>query len=146
MRTGVYARGNVHATMSPAMDIQVASNFERLIFEAHGRDPAVTRALLAEFSATRSLTLKPAALAKMQQTFAAVRVDESETVATMKAVHRETGRLVDPHTAVGLTAARAAASGEDVVALATAHPANFPTRWKWRPASNRNFPSASSGS
>lgn len=126
LKTGIYARGEVQATMSPAMDIQVASNFERLIFEAHGRDAATTRTLLAEFARSGSLMLKPNALAEMQRTFDAVRVDESETLATIRHVHADTGRLIDPHTAIGVAASRIAPAGEPVVALATAHPAKFP--------------------
>ncbi len=126
LKTGVYARGHVHATMSPAMDIQVASNFERLIFEAHGRDAATTRTLLQEFARSGSLTLKPNALAEMQRTFDAVRVDENETLATIRRIHADTGRLIDPHTAVGVAASRIVPPDEPVVTLATAHPAKFP--------------------
>jgi len=124
--TGLYARGQVHATISPAMDIQVASNFERLLYESHGRAPAVVRKLMDEFARSGSLTIAPEALHAIRATFVADRVDEGETAATIKAVHRDANVLVDPHTAVALTAARKAAANEDVVALATAHPAKFP--------------------
>src|SRR6185436_1006607 len=103
--TGVYARGQVHATMSPAMDIQVASNFERLIFAAHGRDGAVTRKLMSDFAKTGSLEFSHAAHQYVRALFAAAGVDERETLATISATHKTTGRLVDPHTAVGLAAA-----------------------------------------
>lgn len=126
LATGTYARRAVHATLSPAMDIQVASNFERMLFEAHGRDPAVLRELMKGFAKSGELTIKPAALDLMREIFSADRVHEGETLATMKLVHRETGLLVDPHTAVGLTATRTAADDEDVVTLSTAHPAKFP--------------------
>ncbi|MCE9523415.1 MAG: threonine synthase [Alphaproteobacteria bacterium] len=126
LATGIYARKAVNATLSPAMDIQVASNFERLLFEAHGRDPAVLRDLMAQFAATGSMTIKPDALELMRKSFAADRVHEGETVATMKLVHRDSGILLDPHTAVGFTATRVAAPDEDVVTVATAHPAKFP--------------------
>ena len=126
LTTGIYARQTVHATLSPAMDIQVASNFERMLFEAHGRDPEVVRGLMAEFAKSGALTIKPDALELMRKTFAADRVQEDETIATMKRVHGQTGMLIDPHTAVGLTATRVASSTEDVVTLATAHPAKFP--------------------
>jgi threonine synthase len=124
--TGTYARGDVHATLSPAMDIQVASNFERLLYDAHGRSAATVRALMENFAATGSLTLEPAALAAVQATLIADRVSEDETIATMKQTHRDLGLLVDPHTAVGLTATRKASAAEDVVTLSTAHPAKFP--------------------
>ncbi|MBI1211930.1 MAG: threonine synthase [Alphaproteobacteria bacterium] len=125
--TGVYARGQVHATMSPAMDIQVASNFERLIFEAHGRDGATTSKLMAEFAKTGALEFSHAAHEFVRQVFAAASVDEHETLATMTSTFKATHRVVDPHTAVGLAAtARLARPEEVVVTLATAHPAKFP--------------------
>jgi threonine synthase len=124
--TGTYARGQVHATMSPAMDIQVASNFERLLYENHGRDAARLNDLMKTFAATGSVTLAPDALAKIQSFFTADRVDEAETAATIRLMHRDAKLLVDPHTAVGLTATRKAEAKEDVVVLATAHPAKFP--------------------
>ncbi len=124
--TGTYARGTVHATLSPAMDIQVASNFERLLYESHGRDAAAVRELMQTFADTGSLTIKPDALSNIKKLFLADRVHEGETVATMKLFHRDAGLTVDPHTAVGLTATRKASETEDVVTLATAHPAKFP--------------------
>ncbi len=124
--TGTYARGAVHATLSPAMDIQVASNFERLLYEAHGRNAATVQKLMGAFAATGSLTIEPKALAAIQGTFLADCVHESETVATMKLFHQDANLTIDPHTAVALTAVRKAAETEDVVTLATAHPAKFP--------------------
>jgi threonine synthase len=124
--TGRYAKGDVHATMSPAMDIQVASNFERLLYESHGRDAAEVKRQMGAFAATGRLTIAPAALAKIQTLFVADRVDEAETAATIRLMHRDAKLIVDPHTAVGLTATRKAAPDEDVVVLATAHPAKFP--------------------
>jgi threonine synthase len=125
--TGVYARGQVHTTISPAMDIQVASNFERLIFEAHGRDGSRTRELMATFAKTGALDFSRQAIAEVRNLFAAASVDERETSATIASVFRSTGRIVDPHTAVGLAAAeRLSRPEETVVTLATAHPAKFP--------------------
>ena len=77
------------------------------------------------FAKTGSLTIRPDALELMRKTFLADRAHEGETVATMKLVHRELGLTIDPHTAVGFTATRKAGAGEDVVTLATAHPAKF---------------------
>lgn len=124
--TGTYARGAVHATISPAMDIQVASNFERLLFESYKRDPDALRTLMDGFAARGTLAIAPAALQTIQSTFLADRVDETETAATIRKMYADTRLLVDPHTAVGLTATRKAAAEEDVVTLATAHPAKFP--------------------
>jgi threonine synthase len=126
LATGLYARSKVLATMSPAMDIQVASNFERLLHESHDRDPAAVRRLMEVFAATGALTIAPGALAKIRAVFDADRVDENETLATMRRLHREAKLVVDPHTAVAATAARKAAPDEDIVVLATAHPAKFP--------------------
>ena len=122
---GKYARGPTHATLSPAMDIQVASNFERMLFECYNRNPEAVRSFMDVFAKTGSARLHPAAHAILRETFQANRVLDSETVATMKIVHRQTGLQLDPHTAVGLTATRIAAETEDAVTLATAHPAKF---------------------
>jgi threonine synthase len=124
--TGAYTRGQVHATMSPAMDIQVASNFERLLYESHGRDPAAVRPLMESFAAKGSFTIAPEALAVIRRTFDADRVDEAETTATIRRTYDRLQLLIDPHTAVALTATRKARPDEDVVVLATAHPAKFP--------------------
>lgn len=126
INTGTYARGQVVATASPAMDIQVASNVERLLFEVLGRDAFRTRQLMQDFERTGSITLEPAVHAAIRSAFDADRVSEDETMATIRSVHAQTGILVDPHTAVGLTATRLAHAGEDLVTLATAHPAKFP--------------------
>lgn len=124
--TGRYERGQVAATMSPAMDIQVASNFERLLFESYGRDAARIRALMKQFEETGSITIEPAALAKIQEGFTANRVHELETATTIKVVYKNTDVLIDPHTSVGLTATRILPENAPVVTLATAHPAKFP--------------------
>lgn len=124
--TGTYARGAVQATISPAMDIQVASNFERLLFEALGRDASRTAAVMQSFERTGTVTLEPAVRDAIGAVFSADRVSEAETAATIREVHARTGLLVDPHTAVGLAANRIAAGSEDIVTLATAHPAKFP--------------------
>lgn len=124
--TGNYARGKVHATLSPAMDIQIASNFERLLYEANVRDAAKVRSAMETFAATGSLTIEPQALSEIQKLFVADRAHEGETLATMKLFQCEAGIIIDPHTAVGLTATRKASATEDVVTLATAHPAKFP--------------------
>jgi threonine synthase len=126
IETGAYARGAVHATLSPAMDIQVASNFERLLYESAKRDPAAVRALMADFAAKGALTIAPDALARVRDLFTADRVSEAETIATMRRVYEETKIVLDPHTAVGVAATRKCAADENVVTLATAHPAKFP--------------------
>jgi threonine synthase len=126
---GRYARGAVTATTSPAMDIQAASNFERLYFETAERDPVETGRAFEAFAAQGAIDLPPRSLTAMRGLFAAAAVSEAETAKTILATLNETGELVDPHTAVGLAAAARigpAARGTPLVALATAHPAKFP--------------------
>lgn len=124
--TGTYSRAKVAATMSPAMDIGVASNFERLLFEYYNRDAGRIRHLMQQFDATGSLTIDPDILAAIQKDFTAGRVHEAETATTIKIVHKKTDILLDPHTSVGFTATRVVGETDDVVTLATAHPAKFP--------------------
>jgi threonine synthase len=129
LQEGRYVRGETIATQSPAMDIQVASNFERLYFEAVGRDAGETGRAFRTFGAEGELELPPAAAAYMRSMFVGATIDEDETSRTLASVLAETGVLVDPHTAVGLAAARRLGpgrAGAPLVALATAHPAKFP--------------------
>jgi threonine synthase len=106
------------------MDIQVASNFERALFEASGRDSAWVRSAMEEFATTRTLTLPPEALADLRRRYRAEAVSDAQTLATIGQMAAK-GRIVDPHTAVALTAA-SHLGNEPVVVLATAHPAKFP--------------------
>ena len=126
--SGTYSAGAVAATMSPSMDIQVASNFERLLYDLYGGDGAEVARLLAEFAAHGSLQVSADALGRARELFDAARVDEDATAATMAEVLRTTGQLVDPHTAVGIRAGRAGRLNPNtpLIALATAHPAKFP--------------------
>ena len=127
LATGRYARDEVAATQSPAMDIQVASNFERLYFEASRRDAVETARAFEAFAAEGEIELAPQTLAYMRDGFAGCAVGEDETARTILATLNETGELVDPHTAVGLAAARRTTEGAATrVVLATAHPAKFP--------------------
>jgi threonine synthase len=124
--TGRYELRPVVATTSPSMDIQISSNFERLLFDACGRDGATVRALLADLADKGGFTVPPAALATIRADFAAGRADEAQTAATIAAIYKATGFLPDPHTAVGLAVAeRSMKPGVPMVALATAHPAKF---------------------
>lgn len=124
---GIYRRGNVQATQSPSMDIQVASNFERLLFEACGRDGATVVDLMDNLARTGGFVLPPEAHRYVQAEFEAARVSEDETTATIAAVYRDSGRVIDPHTAVGVAAGRRKrVPGVPLICLATAHPAKFP--------------------
>jgi threonine synthase len=129
LATGEYgAAGAVQPTFSPSMDIQVASNFERALFEASGRNAQWLEQAMAEFGNTRRVTVPKAALINLRQRYLAAKAEEDETLSTIRAVWEKTGIIIDPHTAVGLTAyqkLRGDLKGP-VVALATAHPAKFP--------------------
>ncbi|MFN0022569.1 MAG: threonine synthase [Parvularculaceae bacterium] len=124
--TGVYAPEAVVATTSPSMDIQVASNFERLLYEASGRDGVAIDALMQRGSFEIPATWR----AKINADFAAERSSEPEVLAMMRRRYEHDGLTIDPHTAVGLVAAeKLRASGRltgKAVCLATAHPAKFP--------------------
>ncbi len=128
--TGRFERAGASVpTLSPAIDIQVASNFERLVFEAVGRDGAATAALYEAFTREGAFTLPPDAQAVIRQNFEAVSIDDDETRATIAAVRKATGVLICPHTAVGVAATRRLRrKGDDsaTITLATAHPAKFP--------------------
>ncbi|MDR3374322.1 MAG: threonine synthase [Ancalomicrobiaceae bacterium] len=127
LQTGRYEPRGVIATSSPSMDIQVSSNFERLLFEAYLRDGAGVRRLMAAIAQSGSTALDPDAVKQIGTLFASGRTDEAETMATIADTLNETGILVDPHTATGLfQAKRHTPQGVPMVTLATAHPAKFP--------------------
>ncbi|MFZ5608295.1 MAG: threonine synthase [Pseudomonadota bacterium] len=127
LRQGEYAAGEVTPTISPSMDIQVSSNFERLLFDLCRRDGAAVAALMAEFARARRLRLTGEQLRQARQIFTAQRVDEDTTARAIAEVHEHCGLIIDPHSAVGYAAARAAAAegNEPIVTLATAHPGKF---------------------
>ncbi len=127
LKTGRYEPTQVVATSSPSMDIQVSSNFERLIFEAAGRDSNRVCQLMDGLGEQGSFSLSDDELSTLRGLFSAVVVDEAEVENTIRNVARETGYVCDPHTAVGLAAARRTErDGSPMVTLATAHPAKFP--------------------
>ena len=131
LQTGRYERGVVQHTQSPAMDIQIASNFERLYFEATKREALETARAFTAFTRTGSVTIPPQAFAAMSELFVGEAVDEGVTARTIVATLNETGELIDPHTAVAVAAAkRVRASGKagmaPLITLSTAHPAKFP--------------------
>jgi threonine synthase len=128
LATGTYELRNVVATTSPSMDIQVSSNFERLLFDAYERDGRAVAALMGSLTQSRRFTLSARALAQIRAIFAADRADEDEVAATMRTVKRETGNFVDPHTAVGIAVAEKEPRDPAVpmVVLSTAHAAKFP--------------------
>jgi threonine synthase len=128
LASGDYRRGPALATQSPAMDIQVASNFERLYFECSGRDAASTAAAFRTFAAEGAVHLPEAVLSAMRQTVSGQAVDETQTALTIARTRKETGALIDPHTAVAMAAAagRSPGGAAPLVVVSTAHPAKFP--------------------
>jgi threonine synthase len=126
--TGTFELREVVPTSSPSMDIQVASNFERLLFDVHGRDGRAVRALMASLAQSRRFVLSAHALSQVRAVFSANRTDEEETAATIRTMLRETGHLIDPHTAVGVAVAEKEICDPSIpmVVLSTAHPAKFP--------------------
>jgi len=128
LKTGIYEVREVHATASPSMDIQISSNFERLLFEASRRDAPAVRRLMEQLKQSGRFVLPDATLAAIREEFDAGRADETETAAAIRAAWREAGELVDPHTAVALAVADRDTTDTTVpnIVLSTAHPAKFP--------------------
>ncbi|MDX1775762.1 MAG: threonine synthase [Desulfobulbales bacterium] len=123
---GDYSVSKVVATSSPSMDIQIASNFERYLYYLYGSDPERTRENFEQFAQSGRLHFDAGLVDIIQQDFASKSVTEQETLDTIRTFYTEHDYLLDPHTAVGVNAARAcAAAGVPVVCLATAHPAKF---------------------
>ena len=130
--TGTMERQSVDPSLSPSMDIQVSSNFERLLFELLDRDGARVADLMQQFSQTGSFAVAEGVLGNALSTFSGFCLDDEGTKAEIKATYDETGMIIDPHSAVGLAGAREARKtglvGPDtpVISLACAHPAKFP--------------------
>jgi threonine synthase len=128
LETGTYGASDVEPSLSPSMDIQISSNFERLLFDLYGRDGAKIAELMANFREQKTFTLSPNALADLRSEFAAGKASDEETKQTIKECFAKTGELLDPHTAVGVCVAEKARKNTStpLVVLATAHPAKFP--------------------
>ncbi|MFI4987302.1 MAG: threonine synthase [Alphaproteobacteria bacterium] len=126
--TGTMALEAVVPTLSPSMDIQVSSNFERLLFDLLGGDGRKVAAALARLRKDGRLALEPSAWQEALRLFSAYRLDDEATKGTIAALYRDTGELLDPHSAIGVAAGRLlrGTSVVPTVCLATAHPAKFP--------------------
>ncbi|MEP2103718.1 MAG: threonine synthase [Parasphingorhabdus sp.] len=124
---GDYSAGTVTPTAAPSMDIQISSNFERLLFDLEGRDGAKTAARMKAFEESRNMQIAPEMLAKASSIFTSERVDPDSMTLAMSQAQEDAGQVIDPHTAIGLSAARSADIDPSVpiVTLATAHPAKF---------------------
>ena len=126
---GAYDLRGVVPTTSPSMDIQISSNFERLLFEALGRDASSLSRLMAGLRQSGGFSLSPEVLATIRSEFDAVAVPEAEVMAEIALTQAATGVVLDPHSAIGVHAGRRLLEKDPatpVVALATAHPAKFP--------------------
>jgi threonine synthase len=126
LETAEHRTEAVRPSISPSMDIQVSSNFERALFDALERDGAAVDALMAELKAEGGFTLPQGALSALRAVFASGRASEAETTAAIARIQAATGELLCPHTAVGVHVAEAHLGPVPMVTLATAHPAKFP--------------------
>lgn len=125
LKSGVYATHGVRPSISPSMDIQVSSNFERVLFDAYGRDGAAVAALMGELK-TGGFRISQGALEMLRATFASGSSSEEETLATIRRTLANTGELLCPHSAVGVHVAEQHLGATPMITLATAHPAKFP--------------------
>jgi threonine synthase len=128
LEDGAMTIAGVEPSLSPSMDIQVSSNFERLYFELKGRDGAATAAGLKSFRSTGTLPTSDTEWREARTLFSAVRIDDDATLTEIATTYRTTGELLDPHSAVAVAAAKGARrdNAAPMVALASAHPAKFP--------------------
>lgn len=125
LSSGDHRTNGVKPSISPSMDIQVSSNFERALFDAYGRDGKAIAALMDEMK-SGGFTISQGALQMLQGTFASGRCSEAETTATITASLKSTGELLCPHSAVGVKVANEHLGATPMITLATAHPAKFP--------------------
>lgn len=131
METGIYETGTVATTTSPSMDIQVSSNFERLLFAAGGRDAGAVRQMMSSLKQSGRFELPKTTLDQIRTGFDAGTASEPEVAATIATTHAKAHYLLDPHTAVGVTVAQKFKSAASpMITLATAHPAKFPAAVK----------------
>lgn len=123
-----YNKDALHPTLSPSMDIMVSSNFERLLFDMHGRDGAKVTELMDHFRATGEMSVEDERWTETRKLFDSLAVDDEQTCATIAKVYKDTGELLDPHTAIGVHAARECrrSLATPMVTLGTAHPVKFP--------------------
>ena len=127
LKSGRYEMRDVKATTSPSMDIQISSNFERLLFEVNDRDASKVRGAMASLKQSGSFEIEEKALKAIRKLFRAGRASEKDVARTIRSTLEETGYLLDPHTAIGVfIAGKHEKAGSPMVTLATAHPAKFP--------------------
>src|SRR5690606_19986442 len=122
-----HSKHQLQHTLSPSMDIMVSSNFERMLFDLYNRDGSAIRKLMDDFK-SGAMVLDESALAKARELFTSYGVNDEVTIDVIRSVFENTGYLLDPHTAIGVEAARKTRRRKDIpmICLATAHPAKFP--------------------
>jgi threonine synthase len=125
MKSGDYKTNGVKPSISPSMDIQVSSNFERALFDAYGRDGAAVANLMGEMK-SGGFHISQGALQMLRDTFASGRCSEEETLSTIAHAYAKTGEILCPHSAVGVKVAEEHLGSAPMITLATAHPAKFP--------------------
>ena len=125
LSSGDYSKGSVTTTDSPSMDIQVSSNFERLLFDLSGRDGAATAARMHAFEASGTMTIPADQRAEAAAIFDSAAIDADTMSQAIRWAHDKCGQIIDPHTGIALAAARASEGQAPVVTLATAHPGKF---------------------
>lgn len=131
LKSGRYEMRSVKATTSPSMDIQISSNFERLLFEANGRDASKVRAAMESLKQSNGFSVSEEALKLIKKDFRAGRASEKQVAETIRKTLADTGYLLDPHTAIGVfIAGKNERPSSPMVTLATAHPAKFPAAVK----------------
>ncbi|OQX87423.1 MAG: hypothetical protein B6D55_03490 [Candidatus Omnitrophica bacterium 4484_70.2] len=123
---GDYSRREVVRTISPSMDIQIASNFERYLYYFYDEDPLQTRKCMEEFLKTGKLSFSPQEIKKIQQDFISYSISQKEARDTIRKIYQENNYIVCPHTACGISASLKVNERDNKICLATAHPAKFP--------------------
>ncbi len=126
LQTGAYSTKGVTPSISPSMDIQVSSNFERVLFDAYGRDGGAVSQVMDELKSGGEFKISQGAIDVLRETFTSGRASEAETSATIKDMLMRTGEVLCPHSAVGVKVAEEHLGAEPMITLATAHPAKFP--------------------
>ncbi|WP_068671672.1 threonine synthase [Thermosulfurimonas dismutans] len=123
---GDYSLREVVPTISPSMDIQVASNFERYLYYLYGENPIRVREAMSRFAEEKRLVFSEEELSRVRADFLSLSVSQEETLRTIREFYEETSYILDPHTAVGVRAGLAFRDERPMICLATAHPAKFP--------------------
>ncbi len=126
LQTGVYSKKGVNPSISPSMDIQVSSNFERVLFDAYGRDGGAVAQSMDALQSGGEFKISQGAIKMLRDNFVSGRVSEAQTSATIQQMKQRTGEVLCPHSAVAVNVAQQHLGAEPMITLATAHPAKFP--------------------